>query len=72
MLIESSKFNQIFLLFDNIKYKMVRLFLTVVIWNIIWNAIFFWIMTKLAKAVEVKEPVFVGEDENGNWIYKFQ
>lgn len=33
-------------------------------------------MTKLANKFEqeeeTKEPIFVWEDENGNWLYKFE
>lgn len=27
---------------------------------------------KLQKEEETKEPIFVWEDENGNWLYKFE
>ena len=27
---------------------------------------------KLQKEEELKEPIFVWEDENGNWLYKFE
>lgn len=32
-------------------------------------------MTRLEKKLqkeETKEPIFVWEDENGNWLYKFE
>jgi len=54
----------------------LRFFSLIVLWNIIWDLIFFWalleIKRKLDKEEETKEPIFVWEDENGNWLYKFE
>ena len=55
---------------------MLLLFLLIILWVIIWDLIFFWalleIKRKLDKEEETKEPIFVWEDENGNWLYKFE
>ena len=55
--------------------RLLLLILWVVVWSLLWDSIFFWFLTRLEKKKqqeeETKEPIFMGEDENGNWTISY-